>query len=285
MRKRVLVLGSTGLLGSKVSTILAENSLIVLITSSRNDENSTLNFNPISDNLDFLLDETNPDYIVNCIGVIPQGRSRSFKNYIEMFQVNSSFSRKLAQVAKKRDIKLIQPLTDAVFSGRRGNYSEQSAKCPRSLYALSKMLGETKLEGQINLRCSVIGNEVHGNAKSIFSWVLARPSNSEILGFTNHWWNGVTTTVFARICEYIVLESPEIPDVLHLIPSNSVNKFELLQLISKYNSRDDLNIFPCQNKKMRDLRLTSIYKDVNSILWQGIGFTAAPTIEEMIALN
>jgi len=283
--KRVLVLGSTGLLGSKVSSILAENNHIELITTSRNDEKSTLKFDAISNNLNFLLDETFPDYVVNCIGVIPQGRARSIKNYIEMFQINTSFSRRLARAAKKREIRVIQPLTDGVYSGRRGGYSENSAKCPKSVYALSKLLGETKFEGQIGLRCSLIGPEISGSAKSIFSWALSKPSKAEILGFTNHWWNGVTTLIFARICEYLIIENPEIPNTLHLIPHNSVNKFELLELIAKHNSRSDLSISPYVTKKNQDLRLTSIYEDCNIILWQGIGFTAAPTIEEMIALN
>lgn len=283
--KRVLVLGSTGLLGSKVSSLFAENNQIELITTSRNEGESTLNFNPITDNLNLLLDETCPDYVVNCIGVIPQGRTRTIKTLVEMFQINTFFSRRLARAANEREIGLIQPLTDGVFSGRRGGYAENSSKYPRSVYALSKLLGETKFDGQIGLRCSLIGPERTGNTKSIFSWLLSSPSNAKIPGFTNHWWNGVTTSIFARICEYVILENLEVPNTLHLIPKDSVSKFELLELVAKHNSRTDLIIFPCLNRKNRDLRLISVHEEFNSILWRGIGFTTSPTIEEMIALN
>lgn len=283
MKRRVLLLGSTGLLGSKVSSILAENNRIDLISTSRNSTN--LNFNPSSDSVDLLLDQTRPDYVVNCIGVIPQGRTRTINNYIEMFQVNTLFARELARSAGAREIKVIQPQTDGVFSGSHGGYSESSPKHPSSIYALSKLLGETKLEAQINLRCSIIGPEISGNPKSLFSWVLSKPSNSEIVGFTNHFWNGVTTPIFARICEYIIMNNIKIPNTLHLIPGNSVTKFELLELIAKYNSRDDLKIFPSNNKKTQDLRLTSNYMDYNRLLWRGIGFTSAPSIEEMLALD
>ena len=277
------MLGTNGLLGSKVSSFFAENNKIELITTSRNDEKSTLKFDPITDNLNLLLDVTCPDYVVNCIGVIPQGRARTIKTLIEMFQINTFFSRRLARAANDRKIGVIQPLSDGVFSGRRGGYAENSVKYPRSVYALSKLLGETKFEGQIGLRCSLIGPEISGNAKSIFSWVLSNPSNAKIPGYTNHWWNGVTTSIFARICEYLILENLKLPSSLHLIPNNSVSKFELLELIAKYNSRSDLTISPYVAKKNRDLRLTSIYEDSNIILWRGIGFVAAPTIEEMIA--
>lgn len=283
--KRVLVLGSTGLLGSKVSSLLAENNQIELITTSRHAGKSTLKFDSITGNLNSLLDEACPDYVVNCIGVIPQGRARTIKTSIEMFKVNTFFSRRLARAANEREIGLIQPLTDGVFSGRRGGYAENSAKYPTSVYALSKLLGETKFQGQIGLRCSLIGPERTGNTKSIFSWLLSSPSNAEIPGFTNHWWNGVTTSIFARISEYLILESLEVPNTLHLIPKNSVSKFQLLELIAKHNSRTDLVIFPCLSKRSRDLRLISIHEEFNSILWSGIGFTSAPTIEEMIALN
>ncbi len=285
MTKRVLLLGSTGLLGWKVSTILAENNQIELITTSRNDEKANLKFNPVSNNLELLLDETYPDFVVNCIGVIPQGRARSIENFIEMFQINTLFTRKLARAAMVRQIKVIQPQTNAVFSGRRGGYSENSVKCPRSLYALTKMLSETKFESQMNLRCSIIGPEISGKAKSIFSWALTKPPGADITGFTNDWWNGVTTTIFARICEYLIIGNPKIPSTLHLVPSDSVNKFELLHLIAKYNSRSDLNLVPSINKNKQDLRLTSIYEDSNIKIWQGIGFTSAPTIEKMISLS
>lgn len=285
MTRRVLLLGSTGLLGSKVCSILAENNQIELITTSRNDEKSTLKFDPISNNLELLLDETSPDYVVNCLGIIPQDRARTIRNYIEMFQVNTFFARKLARAANVRGIKVIQPQTDGVFSGRRGGYSENSAKCPRSLYALSKILSETKFESQINLRCSFIGAELSGKTKSLLSWVISRPAGAEIFGFTNHWWNGVTTLIFAKVCEYLIISNPKVPHTLHLVPRNSVTKFELLELIAKYNSRSDLQVSPCVNRKTRDLRLTSIYEDSNILLWRGIGFTSAPTIEKMLALN
>lgn len=285
MTRRVLVLGSTGLLGSKVASVLADNNQIELITTSRNDEKSSLRFNPNIDNLHLLLDETCPDYVVNCIGVIPQGRTRTIKTIIQMFQINTFFSRRLARAASERGIKVIQPLTNGVFSGSRGGYGENSAKCPRSVYALSKLLGETKFEGQIGLRCSLIGPERTGNSKSIFSWLLSNPLNAKIPGFTNHWWNGVTTTIFARISQFLIIQNLEVPNTLHIIPSNSVNKFELLELIAKYSLRTDLIILPCASKKNQDLRLVTIHEDLNSILWRGIGFTTAPTIEEMIALN
>lgn len=285
MKRRVLLLGSTGLLGSKTSSILAENSDIELITTSRTGQKSTLKFNPLSNNIKLLLDETRPDFVVNCIGVIPQDRVRNIKNYIEMFKINASFARKLARAARVREIVVIQPQSDAVFSGRRGCYSETSSRRPRSMYGLSKLFGETKFEGQIKLRCSIIGPEISGNSKSIFSWALSKPLNSEISGFTNHFWNGVTTSIFGRVCEYLILGSPKIPSTLHLVPNDSVTKFELLRLIAKYNSRSDLKILPSVNKGMRDLRLTSNYKDYNILLWRGIGFTSSPTIEEMLALD
>ncbi len=285
MKRRVLLLGSTGLLGSKTSSILAKNSDVELITTSRTGQESTLKFNPLANNIELLLDETRPDFVVNCIGVIPQARARNFKNYIEMFQINASFARKLARVARVREIVVIQPQTDAVFSGRRGGYSETSSRRPRSMYGLSKLLGETKFEGQINLRCSIIGPEISGNSKSIFSWALSKPQNTEISGFTNHFWNGVTTSIFGRICEYLIIASPKIPSALHLVPKDSVTKFELLKLIAKYNARGDLRISSSVNKRARDLRLASNHEDYNILLWRGIGFTSTPTIEEMLALD
>lgn len=285
MHKRVLLLGSTGLLGSKVNSILSKNSQIELITTSRYNNSSTLNFDPLSNSLQLLLDETRPDYVVNCIGIIPQGRNRSIRHYLEMFQINSIFARQLAQEARIRKIKVIQPQTNAVFSGRHGNYSESSLKSPRSIYALSKMFGETKLECQINLRCSIIGPEISGNSKSIYSWILSKPANTEITGFINHQWNGLTTLIFGRICEYLITVSPKIPSCLHLVPKNSVTKFELLQLIAKFNLRNDLKITPGIGKKTQDLRLITNYKDYNNYIWQGIGFASAPTIEEMLSLN
>jgi len=285
VKKRILVLGSNGMLGSRVASILAENQDFELITTSRTETNSTKFFDAKVMSLDLLLDSIHPKFIINCIGINPHGRPRSFGNFLEMFNINTVFARKLSLIAEARNIKVIQPLTDGVFPGYRGGYSERSIKFPHSIYGISKMLGERKSKNQINLRCSLVGPELQGQSKSLFSWTISRPINSPVNGYANHYWNGITTSIFAKICEYIIISNPKMPPTLHVTPADSVTKFELLKLISASNQRTDLAIIPIKYGKGKDLRLVSIYKDENQILWNGIGFISTPTIAELIALS
>ena len=80
------------------------------------------------------------------------------------------------------------------------------------------------------LRTSIIGNEIHKNA-SLVAW-LRNQKFKEVFGYTNHWWNGVTTTEYGNICKRIIEDNLYEKGLFHVHSPDIVNKHELLEMLN-----------------------------------------------------
>ncbi len=161
------------------------------------------------------------DAVVNCAGII---KPHSLKNpEITMF-INGSLPHILSAEYKE---KLIQITTDCAFSGVSGApYSEESPKSPNDLYGLSKALGEPSANSLI-LRTSIIGPEL-GEGSSLIAW-FKKQEGQTITGFTNHFWNGITTRQFGKVCARIINDRGSFPSFgLFHIFGNDVSKYDML---------------------------------------------------------
>ena len=207
------------------------------------------------------------DYVINCIGVI--------KPFIEddklkSIYLNSVFPRELADFCNKKDIKLIHITTDCVFSGATGNYSEESDHDCLDFYGKTKSLGEP--ENCMVLRTSIIGEEIHKDA-SLIAWVKSM-AGKEINGYTNHFWNGVTTNQYAKICKHIIDEDLYSQGLFH-IHSNTVSKFELVtEINNRFNL--DIKINPQEPDQAVDRTLSTVSELSNEIMKH------VPTVQEQI---
>ena len=219
--KKILVLGSAGMLGSQVIKTLTEKGYEVTGMSREDFDAVALPveklFAPFSKH----------DYVINCIGVIKPFMAKS---PIDSIRINSLFPRKLANFIKKYDLacKLIHITTDCVYSGEsEGYYKESSPHDALDDYGKSKSLGEP--ENCMVIRTSIIGEEVNKNA-SLIEWVKSMKGET-ISGYQHHTWNGVTTATYAAIIDQIISEELYEEDLFH-VHSDAVNKFELMHLLN-----------------------------------------------------
>lgn len=192
------------------------------------------------DSLVRLFADIQPDVIINCVGVVKQLQSAN--DPMVVIPINSLLPHRLARLAQLVDARLIHLSTDCVFSGRKGNYTEDDTPDSEDLYGRSKLLGEVDYSNSITLRTSIIGHELFGS-KSLVEWFLSQKGT--VNGYRTARFSGFPTVEVARIiCEY-VLPNPLLTGVYHL-SSESINKFELLQLVSKIYNKD-IRINPVDN--------------------------------------
>jgi dTDP-4-dehydrorhamnose reductase len=280
---KVLIIGDKGMLGNKLKSKLESYPSISVISTSRNGIKSDYCFNPIKHRLNKLLNCTNPDIIINCIAILPIKKPIYFGKLVETFIINSIFPRKITAEANRRGIYIIEILTDGVFSGKEGNYSETSKKDSYSLYGLSKKLGEVLSENKVSIRCSLIGANINTReSNSIFEWFRNYNSAKNMTGYVNYMWNGVTTEVFATICLGIINSNQKIHGTYHLIPKNKVSKFDLLKIFRSITEKNQVIITPTNLLKNKDLTLATNYPDMNSFFWSLTEFKEIPSISEMI---
>src|SRR5205807_571074 len=86
------------------------------------------------------IDDWRANVVVNCIGIIKQ--TEAANDPVESIATNALFPHQLARLTAARKIKLIHVSTDCVFSGTKGNYTEDDPPDPVDLYGRTKLLGE-----------------------------------------------------------------------------------------------------------------------------------------------
>ena len=257
---KIAVLGSTGMLGS-------------MLVKHLNGEVGTPQFDASSPTYDEL-SKTASEYqwIINAIGAIPQRCSDDVK----FWQLNAGFPYRLAKVAETLNVEVIQIATDCIFDGKRGDYTEADVANPVGVYARSKAQGEIESQNMSHIRCSIVGPETHG--KSLLGWFL---SEQKVTGFTNCQWNGVTTLHFAKVCQGIINYGLPMPHIQHLVPTDSVSKYELLKLFKRYFATKT-TIKKGEALKSENRTLATVNPILNSKLWALAGYPKPPTIAQMI---
>ena len=282
--KRILILGSTGMLGSEVLKVFAKEKNFIITATYKN--KVSLNILKKSFNL-FLKNKikfikfdvinynkkslkrllSNNQYIINCIGIIkPYIDEKNKKSKTALF-VNSIFPHNLNEINKSyKNANIYQIATDCVFSGSKGNYLENSEHDALDIYGKTKSLGEVNDKNFFNIRCSIIGNEIK-NYKSLVEWFRMQEKNSKLNGFSDHLWNGLTTYVFAEIIKAIILKRIFIPNLIHIVPLNKISKFDLLKLFVKILNRRDITVEKILSGQKTDRTLGTMHNTLNKTLW------------------
>jgi dTDP-4-dehydrorhamnose reductase len=239
MKKHILVLGGTGMLGNAVTSYFASKPEEYATTFTyRNIEAANkLNgngrlFDPLKYDIRDFLNYCEFNYIINCLGIIKPFMKNNIRDAI---YINSVFPHELAKAAKENNLKMIHITTDCVFSGKTGQYVENSLHDCLDDYGKSKSLGECVTDAMV-IRTSIIGEEIHKNA-SLIAWAKSQ-AGKQVNGFTNHKWNGITTKEYAKLCDKIIQNDLYSTGLFH-VHANTVTKFEMLQ---KFNERWNLNL-------------------------------------------
>lgn len=169
--------------------------------------------------------QARPEAVINCVGIIKQ--LKKAKSPLLSIAINSLFPHRLAEICKIEDARLVHISTDCVFSGRKGNYSEDDVPDAEDLYGRTKLLGEVHDAHCVTLRTSIIGRELETHS-GLIEWFLSQ-ENKTIKGYRRAIYTGFTTIVMARIIENILLQHPDLAGVCQ-VASNPINKYDLLGL-------------------------------------------------------
>ena len=222
------------------------------------------------------------DFVINCSGLIKHKIDETSPESIERaYKVNSDFPNELSEFCNSFGARILQIATDCVFTGSTGGYTENSDHDASDVYGGSKSKGEIAAKNMMVLRCSVIGRELNSHIE-LMDWVLNQPVDSKLKGFTNHYWNGLTTLHFARIVSGIIEKDSFEPGTHHVLPIDSISKFDLIELICEGFGRQDLDIEPIEAENFVDRRLSTKFPEKNNEFWRHAGYDKPLSIREMI---
>jgi dTDP-4-dehydrorhamnose reductase len=236
---KVLILGGSGMLGHKLwQTFTSRFDTYVTLRQSSYYYRRYNLFDPAHmlelvsvedfDSVVQAIDKVQPNDVVNCIGIVKQAEKA--KDPLTSIAINALFPHRLAQLCQSRGFRLIQISTDCVFSGRKGNYTEDDLSDAEDLYGKTKFLGEVNYEGCLTIRTSIVGRELE-TSYGLVEWFLSQEGKS-VSGYSNAIFSGLTTNSLAEVISIIISEHRDMHGVWH-VASEPISKFALLSLIKR----------------------------------------------------
>ena len=246
INKRILILGSSGMIGSNLFKILFNDGYHVYGQINRNQiknyfdkkylKNIVINKNIFGFNeLENMIQKLKPYYIINCVGITKH--NKNINNDLDVLMCNSILPHQLAARCKKFNFRLINISTDCVFSGVNGNYTEKSMPDANDLYGKSKYLGEV-LENKnvLNIRTSIIAREMF-KKENLLEWFLIQKKS--IKGYKNAFFSGLTAHELVSILQKYFFVNFKYG--LFHVGGNIISKYNLLKIISNiYEKKIDI---------------------------------------------
>jgi len=242
---RVLVTGASGLLGLNMCLRLSRDHDVHGLVNTH-----TLSRVPFSVTVVDLMDiETafknfsriKPDVFVNCAAMADVDKCE--KNPSDAWTINTAVPGEIAEYCGKNGILFVQISTDAVFDGKKGNYSEDDEPNPLSVYAQTKLQGE---ENVLSVNPSALVPRVNFYGYSL----SGKRSLSEF--FLNSLTGGNTVKGFVDVmfCPLYVLDLVDIifkmlekklKGIYHTVSKECTSKYSFgLAIADKFGLQKDL---------------------------------------------
>ena len=248
---KILIFGISGLIGNSLFTYLSkDNNLKVYGTSRRK-------INSIQDNifyfewssksriknLNSIIKKCKPDLVINCIGITKHHQEKNKSDYINL---NSNLPHEIARVSNELNAKFLQVSTDCVFSGKLGNYDELAICDSKEIYGISKFNGEIIDNFNLTIRISTLGREIE-TKNGLLEWFLNQ--EKRCFGYKSAFFSGITTYELSQIIiNYIIPNINRLNGLYHM-SGEKINKFLLLNKLSKvYNKK--IKIIPTSDLKI-----------------------------------
>lgn len=247
---KFLILGCNGMAGHIISLYLKEQGHDVLGFAL---SKSSLVDSVSGDAMDAafvkeLIGFNKFDTVINCIGLLNQFAEN---NKAGAAYLNSYFPHQLAQITEGTDTQVIHMSTDCVFSGSRGQYTEDDLRDGTTFYDRSKALGEIENDKDLTMRQSIVGPDIKQKGIGLLNWFMQQ--HGEVNGFTKAIWTGQTTLQLAKTMEAAAKEKAH--GLYNMVPDTWISKYDLLRLFNKYLRNNELIIHPVDNQMTADKSL------------------------------
>lgn len=242
----IIILGSKGMLGQMVTSYFSSiKKYNILVYDEHFSHKNYFRWGS------FIHDYPNA-VIINCIGKIKQKSD----DLSELTFANSILPLAISSLIGETNY-FVHASTDCVFDGKKGSpYLSSDLTNAIDGYGWSKRIGEIGLMNNRNIlipRVSIIGPNNSQNATDLLSWFMKNPSGSQLTGFVNHLWNGITTLEWAKQIEKLVINR-NLNGIVHLGSEQYYSKYEMLLLFAQY-FRKDFTILAQNHPEEIDRRL------------------------------
>jgi dTDP-4-dehydrorhamnose reductase len=258
--KRIMVTGSNGLLGQKITDLSLLDPEIELIATSVGPNRYLLKAGYTYEELDVLdpqrlgelVAKYHPDAIIHTAAMTNVDACEHDRD--KCYALNVKSVENLIEVCQRRDIQLIHLSTDFIFDGEDGPYTEDAQANPLSYY------GETKLESEILLQNSscnwailrtiiVYGIVNDMSRTNIVLWAKAALEKGEPINVVDDQWRMPTLAEdLAQCCLLAVKKNAK--GIFNASGKDLMSILEIVERVADYYGLDKTLINPISSESL-----------------------------------
>lgn len=242
--KKILVTGSNGLLGQKITERVLQTGEVELISTSKG-----LNRYPVKDgyiyaemdildpqNVRTVVESFQPDAIIHTAAMTNVDTCEDQKELA--YQLNVESVKTLIQLCEEYDIQLVHLSTDFIFDGANGPYAEDAEPNPLSYYGLTKLQAENELQASscrwAILRTIIVYGIVSDMSRSnIVLWAKGALEKGSPINVVNDQWRMPTLAEDLADCCLLAVDR-EAQGIYNASGSDMMSISELVAKVADY---------------------------------------------------
>jgi len=265
MKKKMLVIGGTSLLGYKLLSNTNNFEIYASYNKNlinlKNVETLKIDITNIK-NCEKILN-LKPDIIINTAAITNVDYCEKFEK--NAFDVNVTGTKNIAKIAEKLGSKLIHISTDAVFSGSKKFYVEEDKPNPISIYGKTKLESEkivSKVTDSVILRPSVLfgwipfeyikTKDESRKTMNFGLWIIDQLYKNNKMSIVNDQIN--TPTLADNLAENIIeVIKKDLTGIYHLSGLSCISRLDFSKKIAKTFGYSDNLISSISSEKLKQI--------------------------------
>ena len=245
---RLLITGASGLLGLNLALEAAREHVVHGVVRSH--PLGTQAFTVITADLlapgalERVFDQAQPEWVIHCAALANVDACERAPALAR--RLNGELPGSLAALAARGGARLIHVSTNAVFDGRRGDYTEADRPNPLSHYARTKLAGERAVAEAypeaIIARVNLFGWSLSG-ARSLAEFFFYNLQRGEVVnGFTDVYFCPLLASHLARL--FLRMLALDLHGLYHVVSSQCLSKYEFGVALARQFGLDETLIMP-----------------------------------------
>jgi dTDP-4-dehydrorhamnose reductase len=276
-KRNMLITGASGMLGNNLAFYFREKYNVIglyhehpVVISGVQTKKAEI----FSRDFKEIVISFKPEVLVHCIAL--SNVDVCEVDHKSTDKLNILGTRVVVDSLKNHETKLLYISSDSVYSGGKGNFSEDDAVDPQNYYGLTKYQGELealKHSNSMIVRTNFFGWNIQ-NKHGIAEWVLHELSNHrEIRGFKDVFFSSIYSFDLAEILDIAI--DTDLTGIFNFGSSESLSKYEFaIEIADRFGldrslikaiSIDDFDLKAKRGKNM-SLNIDKLTKATNQVL-------------------
>jgi dTDP-4-dehydrorhamnose reductase len=280
--KKYLVLGASGLLGTKLLSFFPESHGTFFENRTRSSKD--ISFLDVADKNSFrlLLERVRPDVVINCTGITKVDLCEQFPE--KCWKLNSWQPLQIAQECSARTIKYVHVSTDHFLNLRDIKLKESDKAVPLNQYGFSKLSAESFIRAANKHSLIIRSNFFHFNLyspKTFLDHLIDGVKRKKVFySFSDVFFTPISTLQLATYIEALV--NIDVAGVVNIASSEVLSKFDFHNAVLKeMNTPSDFHLpVLLDSVELHAQRPRYMALD-NSVLESSLG-VKVPSIYDMI---